>query len=131
MNQITKILIQDINSGKENFVSQEMPTKCISNKKILHHKKQWFKWFGFCKMIMGVVQWLYTFSFTCHYVLKMTKMHYNFLEIIYLTFFRSWSFHPSEMSQRLREWVKDQRKAEKEMLCADQLFFILYILPHK
>ena len=40
-------------------------------------------------------------------------MHYNFLEIISLNFFKSWSFSPSEMSHRLREQVKDQRKAGK------------------
>ena len=30
MNQITKILIQDINSGKENFVSQRNANKMYS-----------------------------------------------------------------------------------------------------
>ena len=43
----------------------------------------------------------------------MTTMHYNFLEIIYLNFFKSWTFSPSEMSQRLREQIEDERKAEK------------------
>ena len=38
MKQITKILIQDINSRKEKFVSQETPTKCIPNKKNLSIK---------------------------------------------------------------------------------------------
>ena len=33
MNQITKILVQDINSGKENLFHKETPTKCIANKK--------------------------------------------------------------------------------------------------
>ena len=66
------------------------------------------------------------------YTLQMTKMHYNFLEIYYFNFFKSW-FSPSEISQRLRERVKDQRKAEKRDAILQSVIgiFILYILPHK
>ena len=60
-----------------------------------------------------------------YYRLQMTKMDYNFLEIYYLNFFKSW-FSPSEISQRLKERAKDQRKAEKRDAILQSVIGIFY-----
>ena len=91
---------------------------------------------GFCKVIMGVVHWLYIFLHLSLICIKNDQNALKFFKNYFLEFFQKlmiFSFRNIPETQGMSKRSKKGRKKRCYGLISyyNNYFFILYILPHK